>query len=382
MIARRPRGLKLPASPRRPGGGPAARLLAALAVAALAAILAPSRPPDARIPGLAAQPASEAAPLFLPALLRSALLGDPDDAGQRLTTDRDRAWQPALSPDGTRLVYLSRAAEPGARPPSLRLLELERGRDAHGRPALRVSAPQTLTLGLDATDLDLPTFAPSGDAIVFSAALPAPPSPTGDGGAPRWDVYRLPLAGGDAAPENLTASPERDEGRGVLSADGRLLAYDFVARDGGPEGQDEIGLLDLETGAHRRLTDHPARDRLPSFSPDGRHLVFRSDRSGRSQVYRIPVEGGRPDRLTFSASEDGYASYAPDGESILFESDRGGSTGIHLMSALGRDPRVVLAHDGLRFTTPRLGPRGAEVVYAADVHGGLDLYWMALAQAP
>ena len=47
MIAPRPRGLKLPASPRRPGAGPAARLLAALAVAALAALLAPSRPPDA-----------------------------------------------------------------------------------------------------------------------------------------------------------------------------------------------------------------------------------------------------------------------------------------------------------------------------------------------
>lgn len=379
MIAPRPRGLKPPASPRAPGAGPAARLLAALAVAALAALMTPARPPDARI---AAQPASEAEPLFLPALLRSALLGDPDGAGQRLTTDRDRAWQPALSPDGTRLVYLSRAAEPGSRPPSLRLLELERGRDANGRPSLRVSASQTITLGLDATDLDLPTFSPSGDAIVFSAALPAPPTPRRDGGAPRWDVYRLPLADGDAAPENLTASPERDEGRGVLSPDGRLLAYDFVARDGGSDGQDEIGLLDLETGAHRRLTEHPARDRLPSFSPDGRHLVFRSDRSGRSQVYRIPVEGGRPDRLTFSASEDGYASYAPDGDAILFESDRGGSTGIHLMSALGRDPRVVLAHDGLRFTTPRLGPTGAEIVYAADVHGGLDLYWMALALAP
>ena len=47
------------------------------------------------------------------------------------------------------------------------------------------------------------------------------------------------------------------------------------------EGNSDIYVLDLDTREQRRLTDHPAIDTSPSFAPDGRRLVFNSDRAGR-----------------------------------------------------------------------------------------------------
>ena len=120
------------------------------------------------------------------------------------------------------------------------------------------------------------------------------------------------------------------------------------------DGNDEIYRLDLETGQTIRLTDHPASDAQPSWSPDGSKIVFVSDRdrdtySGRAayQLYIMDSDGSDPRRLTETEWADFMPRWSPDGQWITFLSDRRGSTELYLMSSDGGDarPDVVKGHD-------------------------------------
>ena len=76
-----------------------------------------------------------------------------------------------------------------------------------------------------------------------------------------------------------------------LSPDGELIAYD-LDQDTALKRRD-IYLLDATTGEETPLVVHPADERVLGFSPDGRHLVFLSDRTGQWSLWAVPLEGGR-----------------------------------------------------------------------------------------
>jgi len=60
----------------------------------------------------------------------------------------------------------------------------------------------------------------------------------------------------------------------------------------------DLWLLDVASGASRRLTANKASDTSPAFSPDGKRLAFLSKREGdaAAQIYVLPLDGGEPDR--------------------------------------------------------------------------------------
>lgn len=87
------------------------------------------------------------------------------------------------------------------------------------------------------------------------------------------------------------------------SPDGR-----FVAFSGYSSGRFDLFILDTENKNHiRRLTSTRRRDgswsnnESPSFSPDGRQLVFVSDRTGRNQLYTMYIDGTGLKRITFDS---------------------------------------------------------------------------------
>ena len=78
----------------------------------------------------------------------------------------------------------------------------------------------------------------------------------------------------------------------------------------------------IRGGNARRLTSHPADDRHPVYSRDGKSIAFVSNRTGSNQVYVMPARGGQPERVT--AHSEGYMvhDWFPDGKSVLCTGQR------------------------------------------------------------
>ena len=72
-----------------------------------------------------------------------------------------------------------------------------------------------------------------------------------------------------------------------------------------------------------RLTNDPAIDTSPSFSPDGARILFVSDRVGNNEIYTIDAAtGGNLTRLTNNTADDRDPVFSPDGSRIAFGSNR------------------------------------------------------------
>jgi Tol biopolymer transport system component/DNA-binding winged helix-turn-helix (wHTH) protein len=97
----------------------------------------------------------------------------------------------------------------------------------------------------------------------------------------------------------------------ALSADRTLLAY---ASDVGTESSLNIWVQRVGSTEAMRITHGIADDYAPSFSPDGREIVFRSERDGGG-VYRVPTQGGDATRV---APLGRRPRFSPDGEWIAY----------------------------------------------------------------
>jgi dipeptidyl aminopeptidase/acylaminoacyl peptidase len=70
-------------------------------------------------------------------------------------------------------------------------------------------------------------------------------------------------------------------------------------------------------GRPEQLTSAKSNDTRPRFSPDGRTLLFISDRPGKPQVWVMPLQGGEPRQLTDLPNGAGGAEWSPDGKRVL-----------------------------------------------------------------
>ena len=98
------------------------------------------------------------------------------------------------------------------------------------------------------------------------------------------------------------------------SPDGSLVAFSW---------QGDLWLVPSAGGQARRLTAHPAAERFPVWSRDGRLLAFASSRHGNLDVFVMPVDGSsEPRRLTYASTDDTPVDFTPSGEEVLFTSRR------------------------------------------------------------
>ncbi len=131
----------------------------------------------------------------------------------------------------------------------------------------------------------------------------------------RQDLYRLPLDDVSAEPSALTNDPA-DEFMPHWSPDGALIVYYRF----GADGQREMRVVPAGGGASLPVLAAPRNQRSPRWSPDGRSLVFSSNATGRDEVYLTT----RTARGTWSAARrmspsGGYAArFSPDGRTVSF----------------------------------------------------------------
>ena len=81
-------------------------------------------------------------------------------------------------------------------------------------------------------------------------------------------------------------------------------------------GNNEIYLLTKD--GVRNLTNNPANDEFPKWSPDGRRIAFSSNRSGRYQIYIMNEDGTNVVQATHSANDAIEQAWFPDGTKIVF----------------------------------------------------------------
>jgi dipeptidyl aminopeptidase/acylaminoacyl peptidase len=103
----------------------------------------------------------------------------------------------------------------------------------------------------------------------------------------------------------------------VLSDDARRVAYVVTTMNAEDDAYvGSIRVADVAGGAMRVYTRQSARDAQPRFSPDGRRLLFLSDRGDRRQVWFIDLDGGEPYPAPAVPGDVSSASFSPDGTRI------------------------------------------------------------------
>ena len=106
---------------------------------------------------------------------------------------------------------------------------------------------------------------------------------------------------------------------------------------------------------------------MGKVSPDGKWLLFTSDRGGSPQIYRVSVDGGEAQRRTFEGSYNVTPRFSPDGKSFAFIQRSNGNFNVVLQD-LATQQAQPLTENGFD-ESPTFAPNGRMVLYATEVNG-------------
>lgn len=144
------------------------------------------------------------------------------------------------------------------------------------------------------------------------------------------DIRKVRPDGSEAT--NLSLEITANDGMPDYSRDGQSIVFRSSR-----SGNFDLYLMAADTGAEaRQLTDDPAKDNFPVFSPSSDLIAFVSDRDGipdaagyrEFDIYTLEpgIDGDEPvpRRRTAAAGQDSHVQFSPDGEWLIFTSERGG----------------------------------------------------------
>ena len=252
-----------------------------------------------------------------------------------LTTLEGNEFDPAVSPDGTRVAFSWDGAREGPTDLYLRM----------------VGSEEMLRLTENDGSNRAAVWSPDGARLAYVRTR---------GGA--CDLMAVSAVGG--APRRLAQCSSR-WARFSWSKGGEWLAVSHPLEGNGSAGR--IRLVSPEGSMVRDLTRDRGDfiDASPTFSPDGRQVAFvrwLTDNVGDLHV--VPVAGGAAERLTFDNADVMGFTWADQGRRLLYSSNRAGMYSLWSIDLGGGDPELV-AGGGRKIKHPSASRTGDLVAYEA-----------------
>ncbi|MBN1665848.1 MAG: PD40 domain-containing protein [Anaerolineales bacterium] len=237
----------------------------------------------------------------------------------RLTDDSAFDDSPAISPDGSRIVFLTARHDPNPSFPDLKYEIYVMNVDG--------SNPRRLT-NTEAAE-DHPSWSPDGGKIIFDTDY------DGDGFS---EVYTMNPDGTEIT--RLTFNAANDQ-FADWSPDGRQIAFSSDRN-----GNWDIFLMNTDGSNQQALTSSPDWELFPAWSPDGKQIAFNGliPNSRNTDVYLMDAGGSDVHQLTDSLGFDENPAWSPDGTQIAFQTQRDGNFEIYAMNPDGSQQHPLAAH--------------------------------------
>jgi TolB protein len=246
-----------------------------------------------------------------------------DGSGKTQLTNQParRSYNPAYSPDGTRIACYTHV---NSTTWSLWIMNSD-GDNI-----------QQLTSSANRCDW-MPRWSPDGNTIIFTRSYINPTW--------RSELWTVKPDGTDEVRLG------KMEGEGAeYSPDGSKITFSTYSEGGG-----DVWMINIDGTNPVKLTTHPSEDWHPRFSPDGSKIAFESKRDGNFEIYVMKSDGSNQVRLTNNSAEDVNADWSADGSRIAFVSERDGHAEVYIMNADGTN-QTRLTHTNGRAINPEWKP--------------------------
>ncbi len=168
----------------------------------------------------------------------------------------------------------------------------------------------------------------------------------------------------------LTDHPRKDSSP-MISPDGKSMVFTSER-----VGWWKIWTLNLETNEFRQLTNRSSADYSPSWSPEGNKIVFTSTRDGNQEVYTMNKDGSNKINLTQSKSEDIMPFWSKN-DYIYYSSNRDGFYQIMRMKSDGSEKELLTNTEGNKLMPQPAGDE-TKILYYGDADGNMEIYLMDL----
>lgn len=246
--------------------------------------------------------------------------------------------------------------------PDARLLVTTDCNDKNGSPSLTLISVDTgqkhqLTRPPSRTWDDQAAFSPNGDWIAFRRSQ----DDCSD------EIYVVPANGG----------PERKLTSRCDSIDGLAWAPDgkhILFSSGRATSLGNIWSLPLSGGSPVAVTTPLTHTSSPAVSPVGRRIAY-VDSPKNVSVWRLAADTpANAEPFIASNFFDASAVYSPDGKYVAFRSDRSGANEIWICKSDGSDPKRITHFDGPMTGSPRWSPDSHSLVFDSRANGRADIY--------
>ncbi|MEO8369007.1 MAG: protein kinase [Candidatus Solibacter sp.] len=389
---------------------PLAAILGTLAVIVAVAVIAwQLRSRAGTLPGqvipITTMPGSESQPAFSPDGKKLVYVWSGENGGNsdiyiqnlddgsvvRFTTDPAEDISPVWSPDGTRIAWL----RTGRAETAVFVGRVSGG--IHGKIA------DVYPIRLEAVGRQL-DWSPDGEYL----AVPDKPQPD-------EPFHIVLLRVKDGARTAVSLPPDKIIGdlSPAFSPDGKSLAFLRAVAS----GVEDVYVGTVHGGPAARLTADNRNALAVAWTPDGRWVVFQSDRRRNSVLWRVRASGGEPERIPgvaenaadpafardgrmayaqffqdaniwqidsdgkqppvkviSSTQYDSSPQYSPDGSRVAFRSNRTGSNEIWVSDSKGQTPVQLTRYGGPLTGTPRWSPDGMNLAFDTRPEGQADIY--------